>query len=199
MSGVPGAAARRTNWTPPRSLASVTWDPRTGPFEPATVPVTKLIFPTWRYSAGTSPTGPGTWTSAGITRTGPPGMDTSRTDIENAIKQPDHLIRTNTRLRGSYQFKTWEDRITGFSPTARSGRGANSDTQDSLPAPCSTSRCRPGAACSPWIPHRRTWRLDPAPGLIDGDTETPVDAGRSTSAEPTPSGTSASISGSYGR
>ena len=91
-------------------------------------------------------------------------------DIANAVSGL-NLEQEQHELRGSYQFKTLQDRMTVFA--SGQVRRVNND-----------SRTPSGTLLDQPVPARNglfavdttpeTWRLDPAPQLIDGDIETPV-------------------------
>lgn len=94
----------------------------------------------------------------------------TQADIANAVSGL-NLEQEQHEFRGSYQFKALQDRMT----VSANGqiRRVNSDSR----TPSGTLLDQPVPARSGLFAvdtTPETWRLDPAPQLIDGDVETPV-------------------------
>ena len=150
-------------------LAGFTWTPERGPlsrlqyrdetnFSDVAVFGRDVTNRTWNLDVGRDYKGWSAW------------YGYTRVDIENAISGMS-LEQEQHEVRGSYRFKTWEDRMT-FMANGQVRRLSNDSrvptgTLFDQPVPA-----RSGLFAVDTTPE--TWRLDPAPELIDGDTETPV-------------------------
>jgi hypothetical protein len=151
-------------------LASMTWDPQRGPlarlqyrdetnFSNVAVFGRDVTNRTWDFEVGRDYKDWSAW------------YEYSQVRVDNALSGL-NLKQAQHELRGSYQVKAWEDRMTFFANGQV--RRVNNDSR----VPSGTLFDRP-------VPARRglfavdttpeIWRLDPAPALIDGDTATPVE------------------------
>ena len=167
---------RRTRGTSPADrldatsfLASLTWDPERGPlsrvqfrdetnFSDVAVFGRDVSNRTWSLAVGRDYKDWSAW------------YEYTRADIDNTLSGLS-LEQEQHEVRGSYQFKAWEDRMTFF---------ANGQVRRLI----NDSRVPTGTLFDQPVPARaglfavdttpETWRLDPAPALIDGDIETPV-------------------------
>ncbi len=168
---------RRTRGTSPADqldatsfLASVTWDPEQGPltqlqyrdetnFSDVAVFGRDVTNRTWDLEVGRDYKDWSAW------------YEYSKVRIDNAVGGLS-LNQEQHEVRGSYQFKAWEDRMTFF--TNGQVRQVKNDSR----VPRGTLFDQPVPARGGLFAVDTTpeiWRLEPAPALIDGDTETPVD------------------------
>lgn len=168
---------RRTRGTSPADrldatsfLASVTWDPERGPlaqlqyrndtnFSDVAVFGRDVTNRTWDLEVGREYKDWSAW------------YEYSNVNIDNAVGELS-LEQQQHELRSSYQFKAWEDRVIFFANgqvrRVENDSRVPSGTRFDQPVPA-----RGGLFAVDTTPE--IWRLDPAPALVDGDTETPVE------------------------